>query len=292
MRIASLGEVLWDVFPEGEFLGGAPCNFAAHAARLGNQVWLVSAVGDDHRGREALAGIARTGVRTDFVAVTGDLPTGVVSVTRDAGGEPAYEILRPAAYDRISLTQPLREMLSAGVDWIAFGTLAFTHKAPREFIDDVLAVAKGARRFYDANLREGHYSWPLVEDLIHAADVLKLNEAEARWVQSSAQIAAPDLESFCRQLAPAFQLDTICVTRGPAGCSIFHHGEFVEVAAPRIELANPVGAGDAFSAMFLHGLGNNWPLTTIGERANTLGALVASQTGAVPDYDPAAFLAP
>ena len=59
VRIVSIGEILWDLIGQSEYLGGAPLNFAAHARNLGHEVFLVSGVGDDERGRRALSAIDR-----------------------------------------------------------------------------------------------------------------------------------------------------------------------------------------------------------------------------------------
>ena len=46
-QITGIGEVLWDVFPEGKRFGGAPANFACHAQALGTNTHMVSCVGRD-----------------------------------------------------------------------------------------------------------------------------------------------------------------------------------------------------------------------------------------------------
>ena len=51
LRIAAVGEVLWDVFPDGPRFGGAPANFACHTAALGARSSIVSCVGQDALGR-------------------------------------------------------------------------------------------------------------------------------------------------------------------------------------------------------------------------------------------------
>src|ERR1700694_394485 len=99
MRLIGVGEILWDVIGVTEHLGGAVFNLCAHAARLGHDVSLISAVGDDARGRLALARAAELGVSTRFIETVPGQPTGTVTVTVDANGQPSYVIHRPAAYD-------------------------------------------------------------------------------------------------------------------------------------------------------------------------------------------------
>jgi fructokinase len=99
VRIVSVGEILWDVIGETEYLGGAPLNFAAHAQKLGHEVFLVSAVGEDERGRRALDRLRQRGISTEFVQVLPDKNTGTAEVELDGDGKPMFRIVRPAAYE-------------------------------------------------------------------------------------------------------------------------------------------------------------------------------------------------
>src|SRR5689334_24380748 len=122
MKIVSVGEILWDVVSETEHLGGAPLNFAAHSLRLGNDCAFVSAVGDDERGRRALDQLRSIGLTTKYVAVTREHPTGHVSVTVDAAGQPCFVIHRPAAYDFPALTDvQLASLRAFSPQWVYFG---------------------------------------------------------------------------------------------------------------------------------------------------------------------------
>ncbi len=124
MRIVSVGEILWDVIGATEYLGGAPLNFAAHARKLGHEVFLVSAVGEDERGQRALESLRQWGISTEFVQVLPDKNTGTAEVELDADGKPMFRIMRPAAYDFVELTAPrLKRIADIQPDWIYFGTL-------------------------------------------------------------------------------------------------------------------------------------------------------------------------
>ena len=111
LAILSCGEVLWDLFPDGPRFGGAPANFACHAARLGAQVSLLSAVGDDTRGHEAIAILQGFGIAPSLIRVIADAPTGAVGVTVDAAGKPSFEIRAGAAWDQITWTPELATAL-------------------------------------------------------------------------------------------------------------------------------------------------------------------------------------
>ena len=158
MTILSIGEILWDVFPDTERLGGAPFNFAVHAHRLGHRVVFLSAVGDDERGRIAADRAGALGLTTEFIQVVAAQPTGSVMVRLDAGGHPDFTIHRPAAYDCLTLGEGhLERLAEMRPDWIYFGTLYAMEGRAREMLRRLMDAVPGARRFYDVNLRRGCY---------------------------------------------------------------------------------------------------------------------------------------
>src|SRR5271166_5747642 len=124
VRIVSVGEILWDVIGENEYLGGAPLNFAAHAQKLGHEVFPLSGVGADKRGRKALDLLRARGMSIEFVQVLPDKPTGTAQVELDMEGKPTFRIVRPVAYDFVDLTnQDLKRIAELQPDWIYLGTL-------------------------------------------------------------------------------------------------------------------------------------------------------------------------
>ena len=275
MRVASLGEILWDLIGGEELLGGATFNFSVQLSRLGHDVSFISAVGDDDRGRRALQAAARTGLATGFISVVKDAPTGTVSVILDAQGQPSYVLNRPAAYDFAAIpAAPINP------DWFYHGTLSFIEGRMRAQLESY----PDARRFYDINLRKDSYTAPLVMELLELADVVKLNDEELVRVQQMAGTSHVSIEKFCRDYASRFEWEAVCVTRGERGCAILKGGEYVEVPGVPVKVADTVGAGDAFAAAFLHGLDRNWPAARIGEFANRLGAIVASRQGGIPEW--------
>lgn len=292
MKIISLGEVLWDILPwgtlpEAEHLGGAPFNFALHARNLGHEVSLVSAVGNDDRGRRALELMERAGLSTRFVHRTPDHPTGTVTVSFDPSLGPQYLIHRPAAYDFPALSAAdLNALLTPAPDWIYFGTLQQMSLPARSLTERLLSAAPAARRFYDVNLRAGSFTPNLVRNLIRQAHVLKLNQQELSFVKEMCGIAEGSLEQFCREIARAFELETVCVTRGAEGCALLleGEGEYVEASGFPIQVADAIGAGDAFSAALVHGIGSGWPALQAADFANRVGALVASRSGGAPHW--------
>jgi fructokinase len=270
MTILSIGEILWDVFPDTARLGGAPFNFAVHAHRLGHRVIFLSAVADDERGRAALGRVAELGLTTEFIQVAAGRPTGSVSVRLDAEGHPDFTIHRPAAYDCLTLDKrQLARLAELRPDWVYFGTLYPMEYHAREVLRSVMDAVPGARRFYDVNLRRGCYTPELVRELLALAAAVKLNDDEAELF--------PDLGA-----APS-----VAITRGEKGCLVRIGNDRAECPGYPVKVADTVGAGDAFAAAFLHGLAAGWSAARTGDFANRLGALVASRAGALPAWSPA-----
>lgn len=288
MKIVSLGEILWDVFSDAEYLGGAPFNFAAHAHRLGHEVLFVSAVGDDPRGASALDRMRDLGLSTRFVGQTTEAPTGIVPVNLDSTGQPHFTIERPAAYDFVSLSKDdLAELSTPPAEWIYFGTLHQTTASARDALAAILAANPEARRFYDVNLRANSYDRVLVERLLSLSSVAKLNEDEAAVLQELWGEPRAGVKPFARRLSERYALEAVCVTRGAAGCTVLVNSEYAEVAGFPVHVADAVGAGDAFSAAFVHALGSGWRAAETGDFANRVGALVASRRGAIPEWSAA-----
>lgn len=287
MRIVSVGEILWDVIGEKEYLGGAPLNFAVHARRLGHEVFLLSAVGVDDRGRRATESLQQRGVSTEFVQVLRGKDTGIAEVELDADGKPIFHIMRPAAYDFVDLTAAQLERI-AGLqpDWISFGTLFHMSRPALASTLKLLEAVPSARRFYDVNLRDGNWSLGLVEQLSSHATVLKLSDSEAEFLDApvNADENGSSVKHFCRRWSEQYGCETICVTFGERGCAVFHRGEYCEIPAFKVQVADTVGAGDAFSAAFLHGIAQGWDAVVAGRFANAVGALVASRPGATPEW--------
>jgi fructokinase len=283
MNIISIGEVLWDVFEDTEHLGGAAFNFAAHAKILGHSVSFISAVGDDTRGRRVLEKMEALGLSKRFAKHVKGHSTGIVTVNLDNSGQPHFSIHRPAAYDFPHLSEAdLGELSSSRPDWIYFGTLFQMSPKAKALTLKVIETNPKARRFYDVNLRENCYEAALVNELMSLATAVKLNDQEADVIQSMYDWSYSSLEDFCRSTARRFGWEGVCVTRGEAGCVLLVADSYVEAKGYKIRVADTVGAGDAFAAAFVHGLGNGWPARELADFANRVGALVASRPGGTP----------
>jgi fructokinase len=285
VRAISIGEVLWDVFEEEEHLGGAPFNFAAQLQRLGHEAFFVSAVGEDERGDRILARMSAMGLSTEYVSRHHGYPTGLVTVSLSGEGHPTFHIHRPAAYDVPRLTPAqMKRLLSPPADWMYFGTLMQMSREARQLTRNLLFGSKQAQRFYDVNLRPQSYDPSLVRELLGEATVVKLNDAEVPAVATMVGRPQTSPEDFCRSYAQTFGWRAVCVTTGAHGCVALIDGEFVRARGYPVQVADTVGAGDAFAAAFVHGLSERWKPLDVADFANRVGALVSSRRGAIPDW--------
>jgi fructokinase len=285
VNVISIGEVLWDIVGQEEHLGGATFNFSAHLSRLGHRVSFISGVGTDELGQKVIDSMSRLGLATDYLHTEKAHPTGTASVALASDGQPKFVLHRPAAYDFPQLTAgQCDQLFSRPVDWIYFGTLHQVYPQARQLTADILDRASGARRFYDVNLRSDGYTPLLIQQLMSCATIVKLNHEEVDAIALMLGTRHGSLEEFCRTYADLYKWSGVCVTRGSLGCTVLMGGKYIEAPGYPVKVVDTVGAGDAFAAAFLHGLGSGWPTPKIADFANRVGALVASRRGAIPDW--------
>lgn len=275
--VVSWGELLWDLFPSGPRLGGASANVAYHAAALGEKAVLVSRVGADELGAAARRKLAEAGVRVDFVQIDESAPTGTVQVEL-VDGEPRYTIATRVAWDRIEWRDELAPVL-AEASAVCFGTLAQREPLRFDVLERALGHTRaGTARICDLNIRPPYGSKEAVDRALSLASVVKLNEAEL------AELGVMfDQKDALGWLLETRGLDLVAVTLGARGSLLATSSErHSEPAAPLDGSGDPVGAGDAFTAVLAHGVPRRLPLPVLAARANRYAAHVASRVGAMP----------
>jgi fructokinase len=285
--VVGVGEVLWDRLPGGDAIGGAPFNVVSHLARLGHRAAYLTAVGQDAPGEAIIAEMAARGIDTALVGRVPGVPTGLAQVTVGAGGSPAFEIRRPAAFERWDVGRPvLAEVTSLRPSVLVYGTLAQLRPQARDVLRQITAGCQEALRLYDVNLRDGWWSADVVTELIQLASVVKLSESEARQLAPVLGVAwdGANLETFSAGLAARLGLRGVAVTAGPDAAALWLDGAFASAAPPPAEVADAVGAGDAFAAGLLDAIGRRLGTAAALRRANALGTLVASRRGAQPHW--------
>jgi len=282
--IVGLGEVLWDVFPDGPRFGGAPANFACSVAELAGEkadVYLVSSVGHDDLGRQALSSLGEHGVDASYVTATSH-PTGQVLVKLDPEGRASYEFPADTAWDNLAWSDKL-DPLAARTDVVCFGTLAQRSAKSRETIHQfVRATPTRCVRLLDINLRPPFWNDDIVRQSLQLANVLKLNDEELAALTNMLGMSGPR-RGLLQQLIEQFSLELVALTKGAGGAELYSgSGERSDLPAQSTVVADTVGAGDSFAAALAIGLLSRLPLEAINAWANRVAAFVCAQQGAAP----------
>jgi fructokinase len=280
--VVGLGELLWDMFPAGKQLGGAPANFAYIASLLGDHGIPASRVGMDDLGDRAVQRLGELGLTTEFIQRDGEHPTGTVKVEVDSKGQAQFEILESVGWDFIDWT-PQWQKLAKETDAVCFGSLGQRSERSQQTIRTfLLNTGNGAVRVFDVNLRQHFYTAEVVLESMKLAAIVKLNHEELPRIMNLLGLQHRGEEDSARQLMALHELKLVCVTRGTGGSLLVSEQERSEHPGFRVRVADTVGAGDAFTAAMVHGYLRGNSLREINEAANRVGAWVASQPGATP----------
>lgn len=282
--IVSMGEVLWDLFPEGEQFGGAPANFACHAAILGANVSLVGAVGNDRRGRGALAILRGYGIDVTLIRTVSDAATGTVGVALGSAGKPTFTMHENSAWDRMTWTDEI-EVRVKEADVVYFGTLAQRSSESRGTIRRGIQTARdaGVPRIVDINLRAPFFDHDLIRESIELASILKLSDDELAEVCSACGIAASNYpEAMIRGLLEIGDLDMVVVTCGSEGAVMVTPDGTVTQDGVPANVIDTVGAGDSFTAGFLIGELRGEPHEKNLRTACEIAAATCGHSGGVP----------
>ncbi len=290
--IVGLGELLWDLLPEGKQLGGGPANFSVMSARLGNRAVIASRLGSDDLGSQARQYLAGLPADLDFIQQDAKQPTGSVSVEL-TGGQAEYIIHEPVAWDFLEFTPQWKE-LAAAADAVCFGSLAQRNPVSRKTISAFLAATRpDCVRIFDVNLRKPFFTRGVIEDSLSRATILKLNDAELPKLLTLLRMEGGDgpvpdtpdpatLRRGARTLLDEYPLALICITMGAHGSLLvtpesFHHHPGIPA-----QVADTIGAGDAFTAAMVTYYLEGAPLPVLNEAGNRWGSWIASKAGAMP----------
>ena len=283
--VIGLGEVLWDLLPNGTQLGGAPANFAYHAHALGAVAYPISRVGKDAPGDELLQRLDALGLPTKCIQVDHEAPTGTVSVELMAGGQHRFTIHEDVAWDRIEAEERLLG-LAASADAVCFGTLGQRCNASRAAIQAIASSVPPDRlRIFDINLRQQFYSREVIEQSLRIANVLKINDEELPVVAALLTVPGDTLDQL-GALAHTYDLQLVALTQGSQGSVLYAGGHVSRVAGIPVAVSDTIGAGDAFTAAMTLGWLSGWDLDEINRRAGAVASFVCSQPGATPPLPP------
>jgi fructokinase len=310
--ILGIGELIWDVLPNAMRLGGAPANFAVMAGRLGNRAAILSRIGRDDFGRQAVDRLSPMPVETSLLQVDPMHETGRVTVSFKRhdfeSHDPQYTIHEPAAWDFLELSDQWIQNVERA-DAICFGSLAHRHPQSRQTIQTLVAEASSSCiRVFDVNLRAPFYSAEVIQQSLELASVVKMNETEVPLVLSLLNIdllnldlleSTADFEARTADVGPQAGADVmriaaerllsefpalqmVAITRGARGSLLVTRDEWDEHHGFPIKVADAVGAGDAFTAAITHYMLRGADLATLNEAGNRWGGWLASQSGAMP----------
>lgn len=279
--VVCFGEVLWDIFPSGAEPGGAPMNVAYHLHKQKKNPALITKIGIDEEGKKLINIFSEKGVCTDYFQVDYAHETGKVYAKLNENNEAVYDILMPVAWDFIQWEEGLKKIV-AGAEFFVFGSLAARNKSSKDTLFGLLEIAKC--KVLDLNLRAPHFNRQIVEQLLAKADIVKMNLAELElitgWFANYTGI-----EDRVRSISNQFSIPTMVVTMGADGAMLYTNGHFIQHRGFTVEVADTVGSGDAFLAGMLSKLLDRAGSETALEFASALGAFIATQRGACPDYN-------
>jgi len=282
LDIVTVGETLVDlVAPDARHLadatifqrtaGGAPANVAVAGARLGARTALISAVGRDPFGDYLCQLLQHEGVDISALTLV-DQRTTLALVARNAGGIPDFVFYRGS--DTALSPAMVPEELIQRSTFLHASSMALMSEPSRSATLAALEIAarNNVLVSVDPNLRPS--SWPSFDEarrtvapLLSSADVLKLNDEEARLLANTS-----DLDEAMTALAGKDRL--LVVTLGSDGCTWRRGAESGQLPAPRVQAVETTGAGDAFVGALLAEL--TGPATEFG----TITAIPATNLSA------------
>lgn len=279
MKITGFGEILWDDFPDGKRLGGAPLNLLVGLRSLGADTAVISRVGDDDDGREILRQVGLKQVAPHLIQTDNCQATGLVKVALSDNGNASYDIVYPCAWDFIEAEgEAVRRVAES--DALVFGSLSGRHEVSRRTLDGLLKHARF--KVFDVNLRRPHYDYGRIFELMRQCDLIKLNDAELYELAGVYGSPYHSLQQNTAYLAKQAGCGRICVTMAEHGAMYYEDGRFYFHGGYRVKVADTVGSGDNFLAGFVYRLLNQSPPDEILGFACALGALTASRHGATP----------
>ena len=279
--VVGLGEVLWDMLPEGRKIGGAPVNFAYHAGQFGIDTMAVSAIGNDKLGEDTIAEM--NGKHLNHIFPSVPYPTGSVQVSLDEKGVPAYDIKENVAWDNIPFTNEI-ESVARNCQAVCFGSLAQRNAVSRNTIRKFIeSTPSGCIRIFDINLRQNFYTSNVIRDSLEHCNILKINDEEIMLVSRMFNYDSSNIENVCHTIMEDFSLEMVILTCGTKGSYIFTKGGVSFMPTPKVNVADTVGAGDSFTGSFCAAILRGLPVAEAHKKAVEVSAYVCTQNGAMPE---------
>ncbi len=283
MNITSIGEILFDIYPDHKKLGGAPLNFIYHIKKLTDSGNIISRVGKDVLGDKVLKELRQTDISAEFVQIDHKHPTGMALVNLDDEGIPSFKIEPDCAYDFIEEDDKNFNLINVDTECLYFGTLAQRSEITKNTIQSF--YNRGLKYFSDLNLRQNFYDEEILKSTLTAADFIKVNYEEMHVLNDLLLQSEYNTEKVAYELMEKFNLHLIAVTRGKDGSSLFENGKRFDYSNVDVKIVDTTGAGDAFSAILCLGYLQGQENTFINKLANEFASEVCKFEGALPKND-------
>jgi fructokinase len=249
------GEALIDLIPDparadayDAVLGGSPYNVAIGLARLGAQTAFVSRISADGNGEALAAALAASSVDLSLV-VRDKRPTTLAFVMRGTAktGSRYSFYLDGTAYDG---PWPFPKEWPKDAQHLHVGSFSAVERHGPAVVEAMRLARLRATVSFDPNIRpfvtpDRESVARLVEAQVTLAGVVKASEEDLEWLYPARSIDVT-LAAWAGS-GPRFCVATL----GERGALAMLGGEKVEVAAPRVEVVDTVGAGDSFMSALL-----------------------------------------
>ncbi|HOI48045.1 MAG TPA: PfkB family carbohydrate kinase [Prolixibacteraceae bacterium] len=279
-KIVAFGELVWDIFPDGKKIGGAPSNLVYRVNALGDLGYLLSRVGEDKLGEEALKMLAQMHIADDNVQIDPVFPTGTVAVKIGSDGRPDYTIHTDVAFDHIEFTAEALKLVREA-DCLCYGTLVQRYGISKNTLRELLNEAPEPLKFLDLKLRKNCYNRAIIESSLRSANILRVKENELYTLKNELDLFEFESKGISAELINEYNLDIVLVTRGKDGAfALDKEGNYFEDRGYEIKFVDTVGSGVAFSAGFLHYFLAGEGVEAALQFANAAGALTAATAGA------------
>ncbi len=278
MKILSFGEIIWDVYENESFIGGAPLNLAAHCSKQGAESFMLSSVGNDDLGKNALEIVKNFNVNIDFVTINEEKETGKCIVTLNENGVPSYNVLTDVSYDYIKSPDNINELQ---FDFFCFGTLALRSEENLETVKSILKNGNIKKVYCDINIRPPFFSDETILFALSNANILKISNEEMHFVTKACGLN--ELEHIAEKYG---NLEFILLTQGEKGATVYdckNKTAYTE-SAPKVEVKSTVGAGDSFGATFICEYFKTNDTEKSLKKATEISAFVVSKKEAIPEY--------
>ena len=196
-KITCFGEILWDVFPTHQKIGGAPLNVALRLHSFKNEVNIISSIGNDANGKKLKQYIEQQGLPVAYIQTNKTHETSKVAVTLDEKGCASYVIKQPCAWDYILLEEKLVPLVTSS-DAFIFGSLVCRNKQSESTLNTLLNLA--SYTVFDVNLRPPHYQIETLVTFMKSANFIKFNDDELFEINEKLDYKNSNIEEVVKVL--------------------------------------------------------------------------------------------